>query len=559
MTLRWRLLAAAGIVLGALGAAWLMTSSAPVGRALGLVAEDGEKVLNRPMREARGGTRVILLALDGVGDSELRTALVSGMMPNAAAALGVSGDIFASAYAVDDVLSVLPSTTLAAWTSLFTGEPPARTGVPGNEWFVREERRFYAPAPVTIEEADDALAVYTDGLLGGAIRVPTLYEHAGVRSYVSLSQVHRGADVLLLPDAGALGDLVAAAVRGVADADESVSQEVYRELDANAVDRLLETLRNRGVPDLLVVYFPGVDLFTHVAEHALADQQTYLRDGIDPAIGHLLDAYRGAGVLEDTWIIFVSDHGHTPVLPDDRHALGTDGADDPPAVLTGAGFRMRAFRRELDAEEEDFQATVAYQGAMAYVYLADRSGCPQPGERCDWLRPPRFDEDVLPVVRAFDAANRTGEHVPALRGTLDLILARQPRPPGEDALPFEVWDGRTLVPIGEFLRRHPRPELLDFEKRMRGLAAGPYGHRAGDVLLLARSGIERPIDDRYYFSSKYRSWHGSPTGQDSRIPLIVGRSGVPAQAIRERVRRAVGERPSQLDVLRLILALLHDA
>jgi hypothetical protein len=121
-----------------------------------------------------------------------------------------------------------------------------------------------------------------------------------------------------------------------------------------------------------------------------------------------------------------------------------------------------------------------------------------------------------------------------------------------------VWDGARLVGTGEHLVRHAQPELLALEARLEGLAAGPFGHRAGDVLLLARSGIELPIEERYYFSKEYRSWHGSPTAQDSRIPLVVARSGAAGVEIRERVRRAVGTDVDQLDVVALIRALLDE-
>jgi hypothetical protein len=146
--------------------------------------------------------------------------------------------------------------------------------------------------------------------------------------------------------------------------------------------------------------------------------------------------------------------------------------------------------------------------------------------------------------------------VPALRGTLDLIFAREPRPVGLQPGPFQVWDGTRLVPIGEYLRAHPRPDLLDLERRMEGLATGPWGHHAGDVLLLARSGLEQPIEGRFYFSSRYHSWHGSPTAQDSRIPLVVALPGGDGRHLRTRVHAAVGAHPSQLDITRLILSLL---
>jgi hypothetical protein len=555
---RWKK-AAFGLALLAVAAAatWVLVVRPPLGGVGELLAGGSERQLREPMRTARGGARVLVFAFDGVGDEELLSGLRRGAMPRLAAAIGMSdtGE-FEHAFAVPGVLSILPSTTIAAWASLFTGQPPARTGVPGNEWFAREERRFYAPAPVSIEDMDDLLAVYTDDALGAVLRVPTIYEHADVRSYVAMSQVYRGADLLVVPDIRVLGDLAAAGVEGLVGPDDDVEQEAYGQLDSSSADRLLEALREHGLPDLQVVYFPGVDLYTHVAEDALSDQLRFMSEVLDDAAGSIIDAYADAGVLSHTFIVLVSDHGHTPVLGDDRHALGTDVENDPPALLEHAGFRVRPFRLHLDDDQQDFSATLAYQGAMAYLYLADRSTCPRPGIPCDWSRAPRLDEDVMPVVRAFDAANRTGAVVPALRGTLDLIFAREPRAPGQDALPFQVWDGERLVPIPEYLRSNPRPELLDLERRMADLAAGPYGHRAGDVLLLARSGTERPIEDRYYFSAKYRSWHGSPAAQDSRIPLVVAHGGRSAREIEALVSEVVGSSVSQLDVMRLVLALL---
>lgn len=562
---RWMVLAAALVVV--VTGVYLLLAYQPFSQAADLLGDGGEKQLREPMRPARGGARVLVFALDGVGEDELLAAIRGGAAGHMAALLGAStargagagtgaDDSFAWGYAVPGVLSILPSTTLAAWTSVFTGEPPARTGVPGNEWYAREQRTFYAPAPVSVEGIEHALAIYTDGLLDRAVAVPTLYERADVRSYVALSQVHGGADLLVLPDLGVLGELVSAAVAGLGDEGESMEQEAYSRLDEAAVDQLLETMQAHGVADLQVVYFPGVDLYTHVAEHSIESQRRYLVEVIDRAVGRVVDAYREAGVLEQTWIVFVSDHGHTPVLDDDRHALGTDGVDEPPALLERVGFRMRPFELRVEGEARDYQAVVAYQGAIAYVYLADRSTCTERGTECDWVRGPRLEEDVLPVVRAFDEANRTGARVPGLRGTLDLVFAREPRRADEDALPFQVWDGAALVPVGDYLARHPRPDLLELESRLEGLAAGPYGHRAGDVLLLAKSGAERPIEERYYFSSEYRSWHGSPTAQDSRIPLLVARRGTPAAQVREVVTRTIGTRPTQLDVTRLILGLL---
>ncbi len=525
----------------------------------GLVASGGERPLREPMRAPRPGPRVLVFALDGVGEGELLDAIASDRAPALASLLGrpsSEGRVFAHGYAVPGVLSILPSTTLAAWSTLFTGRPAAETGVPGNEWFAREEMRYYAPAPVSVSGTADALASYTEGLVGRVLRVPTVFERADVRAYVSLSHIHRGADLLVVPAADAVDDLMGAALEGTAESDESVSQEAYVELDLTAVDNLVESIHEHGVADLQVVYLPGIDLYTHVAESPLESQRGYVATVVDSAVAQVLGAYRAAGALDDTYVLFVADHGHTPVLSDDRHALGT-GDDEPTGLLARTGFRVRPPELEIGNDERDYQATVAYQGAFAYVYLADRSTCAADGTPCDWARPPRLEEDVLQVVRAFDAANRTGAGVPALRGTLDLILARAPRPTTEPALPFRVWDGERLVDMGEWLAANPRPDLLDFERRMSALAAGPFGHRAGDVLLIARSGNARPLAERFYFSGEYRSWHGSASEQDSRIPLVVAHPALSGEALRARVRAAVGEAPMQEDITPLILALLR--
>lgn len=223
----------------------------------------------------------------------------------------------------------------------------------------------------------------------------------------------------------------------------------------------------------------------------------------------------------------------------------------------GQGFRLRPFVLDPAPDQQDYQAVVAYQGAMAFVYLADRSTCPAKGSRCDWSRPPRLREDVMPVVRAFYEVNQTGEPIRQLRGTIDLIFSRSPTTRGRVAPPFKVFDGKKLVSIPLYLATHPRPDLIDLDRRMRWLAAGPYGDRAGDILLLARSGLSRPIGDRYYFSGPYHSWHGSPSEQDSHVPLMVASKEESGKELRALVTKVVGGSPSQLEVVPLVRKLLE--
>lgn len=545
--------ALAGVVLlAAAGAAYLAWRGTPPQAVTELLSEGGEKVLRDPMRAPEAGPRVLLIALDGLGEEALREALRSRRLPNLLRAVGApesaGAGVFTHGYQASEVLSVLPSTTFAAWASLFTGEPPGRTGIPGNEWWDRREERFYAPAPVSVTGYEHALEVYTDDLVGGALRVPTLYERATVRAFVSLSAVHRGADLLITPDAGAFGELVTQVAEGVSD-DTEISQEAYRALDEAAVEELLTSLEGRGIPRLLTVYFPGVDLYTHVAEGPLQAQQRYLAEVVDPALEKIFTAYRAAGAWDSTYVLVVSDHGHTPVERDDPHALGHGEAGEPQAVLGRAGYRVRPFRIEVDPAT--FDAVWAFQGAAAYLYLADRSRCPADGRRCDWSRAPRVNEDVVPAVRALWEASRTGRGLP--EGALSLIVV-----PGAEGGP-RAWNGSRLVPLGEHLETHGDPGWIALERRLRQLTEGPAGHRAGDVVVLTRTGMDRPQSERFYFSGQYHSWHGSAFAQDSHIALLLSHPGLSGEELRVRVESASGGRPSQLSVTPLVLDLLGRA
>jgi len=507
-----------------------------------------------------GGPRVIVFALDGVGDHVFHDAVASGEMPRFAARLGPADRdderVYANGWMAPDALSILPSTTVAAWSATFTGEPVAQTGVPGNEWFAREEMRFYAPAPVSVHGNADTLRALNDGLIGEAIAVPTVFERLGARSYVSLMPVYRGADLYTVPDPTAFAALFASLSEGIA-ADTEVDEELYRHIDRDSIDSVIEAFDRHGLPTLQVVYFPGVDLYSHVVPHALDEQRAYLSEVLDPAMDRVIAYYEAHGEAEQLWVMVISDHGHTPVLDDDTHSLGVglgEGeSDEPTAILGHAGFRVRPF--ELDTDVIDYQAVVAYQGAIAYVYLADRSSCPDEGQRCDWNRAPRLEEDVLSVVRAFDAANQLPSSDGGLGHAIELLFAREPRPFGEPTLPYQIWDGEQLVDVGAFLAAHPHPHLLELEARMRALSEGPKGHRAGDILLLSYSGLGRPVEERFYFSGPYRSWHGSPNESDSNIIFTVLSGSTGGAQIRDRVRRVTGGTPSQLDVTRMILDL----
>lgn len=523
-----------------------------VGEVAEIMTGGGERTLRESLRPITPGPRVLVLGLDGVGNAILRDALRDGAMPNLAALVGpAEGDVWAHAYAVPNAPSVFPAETAAGWAAVFTGRPPSENGVAGNEWFDRDLVETFAPVPLSVGTLKQTLQIYSDDLIGQVLQVPTVFELADVRAHVALGFVHRGADVLNPPDLGDLPDLLAAGLRVFTGGDAKAA--AYRALDDDTWTGVRRSARRHGLPRLQVAYFPGVDLATH-ADGPDA-QRAHLSRVVDRRIGDILGLYAEHGALDETYVLVVSDHGHAPSLDDDRHSLDAGQPGEPRDLFEHLGQRLRPFEIGTDSTA-DFQAVMTYNEAVAVVTLADQRTCPNPGDECDWSRGPRLEEDVLPVARAFAEAGRTGKGASKLRGAVDLVLARASRPDDGSRPPYRVLDGERLVSVTDYLAAHPRPDLLDFERRLSWLTDGPLGDRGGDVLVMAKAGTDRPIEERYYFGAPRRSGHGSATTDDGTISFVLAhprRSGATLQAV---VTGAVGPRPTQLDVTPLILHLL---
>ena len=105
--------------------------------------------------------------------------------------------------------------------------------------------------------------------------------------------------------------------------------------------------------------------------------------------------------------------------------------------------------------------------------------------------------------------------------------------------PFAVYTGGgALVPIERYLQEHPRPEYPALRERLEDLAAGRFGERAGDVLLLAHFGDRSEPAGRYYFAHPHRSGHGSPSRGDSEVSFVVAQRHRSSAELAEIVRPA---------------------
>ena len=493
---------------------------------------------------------LLVIAIDGVDRALLYQMLRAGELPGLARLLGGGGADFPHAHFDDRILTTFPSNTFTAWAALFTGRPPGENGIPGNEFFIRAEGRFAAPAPTSFSDPTPSMEILTEDYANELLTAPTIYQRIrrddpGVRIWVSMSQFYRGADRLLTARRGIMLDAFRVFLDNtVTGKDDAGRMETYAALDREVLDTAAAKVNgidaDQPLPDVFTIYLAGTDLFAHVAKIGPdRARRRYLKEVVDPGLVRLRAAFNRRGGLKDRYVVVISDHGHTPVLDDERHALGgRDDGEGPRDVLQAAGFRVRPFKWKV--KEDDFQSVLTFGGAVAFVYLADRSICAEEGASCDFRRPPRWREDVLVAADAFHRASRAGDPVARMRGTLDLVLVRE----GSEG-PFRVYAGDGQVEdLERHLARHPREGYVDLVRRLRDLAIGPHGDRAGDILLVTRDGAEAAIEDRYYFSRAYRSWHGSPSRQDSEIPFILAHPGKSRRELGALAQGALGDQPS---------------
>jgi Type I phosphodiesterase / nucleotide pyrophosphatase len=517
-----------------------------------------ERLVKNAPPPHRTGPHVLIFAMDGACPKQFMDAVHSGRAPHLAGILGKDQGkgLFEHAYAAREALAILPSSTIADWTAIFTGSVPGYDGIPGDEWFERDKMKFFAPVPVSVHELADNAKVVTDDLVGRELKTRTLYERLKVRSYVALNSVHRGATIYTIVDPQAMTAMLADLIKGALEG-ENPEKSLSASIDKSSASKVVRTIEDHGIADLQTVYFPGIDIFTHASKNPLASQTRYLERVTDPAVGSVIEEYRKKGVLDETYVIFISDHAHIETLDDAQHTLGTDDENSPYAAVAKAGFRVRRATLVLPATDYDYQAVLAYQGFMANIYLADRSTCRSEHSRCDWSKPARLEEDVIPVLKSIYRSNKHGRPVAKLKGSIDLIFARLPVAPGQNALPFMVWDGEYLVSIPEYLAQHPRPDLVDLQRRMNWLGVGPYGDRAGDIILLPKACTNLPIQGRYAFAGiDHYSWHGSACEQDSHIPFILAKQNASGKDMRSILDDFGGDSPSERELTPLVMSIL---
>ena len=327
--------------------------------------------------------RAVIIDVDGIRRDTFEQLYRDGRLPN-------FQRVFARALWFDNASSVLPSVTMAAQASIFTGTQPARHGIPGNQWFDRSAGRlidYMNPSGLTCVYALTLLggARCSGGLANGHLLAPTIYEaaaQAGLTSAVYFSQYWKGA-ARAAPPTGTelLGSLAGNPVN-------------WGAFDKQMAGRAVAELKSRGLPPLITVYFAGTDGAAH--KEGIASQAAYLSGTVDALLGHILDTIES---LDRSWrkhtlFVLVSDHGRTDRVPHPEDL--TLKADLQAAVPAGA--------------------TIAANGGMAYIYLTQPEQVDLSKLAAALVQDAKLSSAVAAVrVRSAEDSPRSGDLIVTLK------------------------------------------------------------------------------------------------------------------------------------------------
>lgn len=457
--------------------------------------------------------RLLILDIDGCCQDHFHTALAG--MPNLSGILG--GPQAAFGIHLDPVTTA-PSITFCAQTTIFTGQPPNRHGIAGNQFLDRLTRGapLYALDVGDFLAYDDAAAVFLgEGLINTLLdpSLPTLYEIAapyGFQATVAHHMLSRGAAAWLPPNLMEIARFTKGGSRFgmLPDAyDERMIQRIFHHLDEG----------NR--PHILTAYFMGLDHHTH--QHGRGVQVDYLTQIIDPQIGRLVHGLeqRGFFLPAQTLVVVVSDHGQTDGVADERHSLrmGFPFEHELSRVFDALGLDVS----DLPGEGSNTDAVLASNGGLAHLYLRRRPG--------GWQDPPYFQSDVLPVAQAFWEANHTGRYLEDLHGALDMVLVHNTEQEGWGA-PYQVYTPQGLQPVQAYLETQPQIQALEAVSRLQDLA----GPRSGDLLLAANSAAG------VYFGGPTAGTHGGLVPAESLAVLSLAWPGASPRQVEHLQEIAFG-------------------
>jgi hypothetical protein len=496
--------------------------------------------------------RVLLVVIDAASPRVVCPAIQTGALPNLQRIVD-SGRMHEAS------VTIFPSITPAATTSIITGAYPAEHGIAGAAWYdeERDDVAYYGDDFWVIAKEGFG-AFFRDFLIrlnGDRLKAPTLFEliERTGRQAASINYlVYRGTTthdvnvpwlMSLLPGVPftetvegpsvlCLGDFVTSPPpQGRTIHDKGGLLHRFGMDDASSAAMLAQLVGEGWLGDFTVAYFADNDYRSHeVGPHAALPVVAR----VDAALGAAFDAAGGVDrFLRDTCVIVTSDHGHCEILADPaRSVIRLD------RVL--GGFRQADLGRGWRSHDE---IMICPNMRAAQIYLRHRTPALIERVAAEALAEGRVD---LALWRMGPASAQDARYaVESQHGRL--VFWRGDDGPRTACDPFGMrwsWRGDDAalglsVDAGSVeSATYPNP----FE-RVAGVLETQH---SGDLWLTAQPGCEFEVPGGRAHAGG--GSHGALHVLDSISPVIVGGAGAPELP---RVMRSVDIAPLCMQLLGL--------
>ncbi len=444
--------------------------------------------------------RAVVVVVDGLRAESLYMALDDGRLPHLQRLLRQQGVL-----RFDNCLAALPSVTLPNQTTIFTGVYPNRHGITGNEWFDRdlpEDQPFFQRRREYIKfgtEADPGLGrawAFGGRPLHGndmSSDVRTVFEafHTAEASRgrsgstaVVFNPVRRGADIIINPSY----------IDALVSLDFLPFINAYSWLDRSAMRSAVALLESDDPPELLSIWLPGMDGWSHAngpgPSGTAGDRQaTYMEKYIDPLMADLTAVLEARGLLDETLILFVSDHGQSEAGGGRDHAIDVEQVY---RTLAQSPYRVpldSAGRLDINATAFDVVVMANSNGNAALVSV-------------------RAPGDTWQVAPAAADLQQLAELLLAEPYIARVVVPEVSTNHNEDV--FQIWDKADdlITP-----RRIDTSDGNRMARRLQGLMGTS---RSGNIL------IETVYP--YFFApagSIYLGQHGRAEHTEDHVPLLI--------------------------------------
>lgn len=495
--------------------------------------------------------KLLLVVIDAASPRVMCPAVQTGRLP-VMQRLAAAGSMHQSS------VTIFPSITPAATSTIITGTYPREHGIDGAAWFDERsgEVAYYG---------DDFWVVAREGfgafvreflvrLNGDRLKAPTLFElvERGGRQAACLNYlVYRGihehhADVplalaslpgvplnetVLGPSIFCLGDFVATRERRGRRLDPKGGLLHRFGMDDESSGQLLcQMSEDKALPDFTVAYFADNDFLSHEVGPTAA-LSTIGR--VDRMLGQAFDAAGGMErFLEDICIVITSDHGHCEILADEERAvIRLDRVFQE--------FRTASLGRSWTGTDE---LMICPNMRAAQIYVREPTAVLLDRVWRTLLAEPRVDQVIWRTAATRPGA--TGYTVVSSKGRLEFQRGSGQEHAGCDeygtlwswrgdlAVLDLVQDGRDLVP-GDY------PNALE---RIAGVLDAP---NSGHFWVTAQPGCEFDVPGGKAHVGG--GSHGALHALDSLSPVIVAGAGRSLDP--RRPFRSVDLAPFCMDVL----------